>query len=318
MDARKREFLTEHIDPDADSFNVSTRGDVMTAISSGVLRGPSARCTYVTAVRCDEYLRIEPNARYRVELDMFVDELALLHVWFERLERDRRGASQLSALWLDDDVMSAWSAIVGTGDQLAIHAGRCRFEGHIAADDHLRMGSIVRMMTTIASVPERRAGELATALGRFERMSAPARLRVDGEGFVLPGSGDDIVVGIAHAPDIDSATSQLRTRVSVSHSGGFRLAIADAAAERRHRPPWPEQLVEVSIEDARWLTSATALPQPVRDVLARAQPTALVFTEDQTVMSFAGWIADASRLGAAVDFLQTFLSAGDGVPYRQR
>jgi hypothetical protein len=49
---------------------------------------------------------------------------------------------------------------------------------------------------------------------------------------------------------------------------------------------------------------------------ARAQLTVLIFVEDQIVMSFAGWVADASRLGAAVDFLRAFPSTGDGAPYR--
>lgn len=316
MDARKREFLADHIDPDADSFDLSTLGNEMIAISSGVLRGPAARCGYFTAVRCDEYSRLEPDARYRVELDMFVDELATLDLRFEHLERDRRRAPQLSALWLDDEVLSAWKAIAGAGDHLAIDAGRCRFAGQIAADDRPRMASIVRMMTAIAGVPERRAGELATALERFERMSAPARLRVDGEGFALPGSGDDIVVGVACAASIDSAASRLRTCVRARHSGGFRLVIADAAVERKHRPRWPDPQVEVCIGHARWLTSKAELPQPVRDVLARAQPTVLVFVEDQIVMSFAGWVAEASRLGAAVDFLRAFPGTGDGAPYR--
>ena len=54
MDARRREFLADYVDPDEDRFDVPRYGDAMTAVSSGVLRGPAARCTYFTSVPCDE------------------------------------------------------------------------------------------------------------------------------------------------------------------------------------------------------------------------------------------------------------------------
>jgi hypothetical protein len=315
MDARRRAFLADHVDPDEDRFDVSGSGDAMTAISRGVLRGAAARCTYFTSVPCDEYLRLAPDARYHLELDMFVDELAGLELRFDHLERDRHRAPELSGLWIDDQILTAWRPLAAAGDHLVIQGGRCRFKGEITASHPARMSWIVRMMTAIAAVPERRAGELATVLAQFDLVSAPTRLRIDGEGFALAQSGSEIIVGVSYAPGIDSAGAQLRTYLRANHSGGFQLAIADATLDRKHRPRWRSEL-EIEIGNARWLASETALPQPVRDLLAEARPNVLVATEDQIIASFAGWLTDASRLGAVLAFLRAFSSAGDGGPYR--
>jgi hypothetical protein len=316
MDARRREFLADHVDHAADCFDLSTQSGAMMAISSGVLRGPAARCTYVATVPCDENLTIEPTASYRVELDMFVDELAELDLHFEHLERDCTRAPALTGLWIDGAILAAWNALADTEDRLAILAGRCVFAGQVTANDRARMQRIVHAMTAIAGAPERRVSELAAALERYESRLAPSRLRIDGEGLVLVGWGNEIVVGVASSAGVETIGPQLRTYVRSGYGGRLRLVLVDATIERKHRPHWREPLVELEVGHRRWLTNEAVLPQPVLDVLEHARPTAIVATDDQITTSFAGWLADRARLGAALDFLRTLGSTTDGAPYR--
>jgi hypothetical protein len=178
------------------------------------------------------------------------------------------------------------------------------------------MQDIVALMTAVAGAPERRIAELAVALERFERLQVPARLRIDGEGLVLARAGIELAVGVARDAGVESAGPQLRTYVRSDYRGTARLAIVDAAADRKHRPRSRGPLVELEAGRRRWSSTEAVLPQPVLDALEHAQPTAVVVAEDQIVTSFAGWVVDPARLGAAVELVRTLASDRGDAPYR--
>lgn len=193
MDARHPAFLEDLIETGEHRFSVASLGLLRAeGITSGVLLGPALRCQYVTKIECGHDFVTHRFARYRVELDMQVRELAGLDLRLEHFERDSRKDPALSDLWVDDAIIEAWNAHVVEGDRLAIREGNCTFVGQVAAADRTRMRGLVDVMAGLASVPARRAAELRAALSRFELRSGPARLALGGEPFVLH---DGVVIG---------------------------------------------------------------------------------------------------------------------------
>jgi hypothetical protein len=194
VDARRPAFLEGLIDEAEHRFSVASLGLLRAeGITNGVLAGPSERCRYITKIECGHDFVTHRHARYRVELDMDVPELAALDIRLEHFERDARKEPALAELWIDDEIVAAWNAHVVEGDRLAIKDGQCVFVGQVAAADSARMRGLVDVMAGLASIPARRAAELRTALSRFDIRTSPVRIAVDGEPVVLL---DNVQVGL--------------------------------------------------------------------------------------------------------------------------
>src|ERR1044071_5682443 len=131
MDLQRPPFLAGHTDLDACSYEVSS-GE---AIVNGVLRAPAQRCTFIARTPWSD---APATARFRLELDMHVPELAELDVRLEDLRE-----TPLTALWIDDDVRAAWNEIVDDDTELALRDGSCVFIGKINAGELRRMTGIV-------------------------------------------------------------------------------------------------------------------------------------------------------------------------------
>lgn len=209
MDARRPAFLEDLIDEREHRFSVASLGLLRAeGITNGVLTGPALPCRYITKIECGHDFVTHRYARYRVELDMVVPELAALDLRLEHFDRDARKDPTLADLWIDDAIVDAWNEHVIEGDRLAIKDGQCAFVGQVAAADRKRMRGLVDVMTGLASIPARRAVELRTALARFDVRSSPTRIALDGEAVVLQ---DNVHVGVrSHA---------LRTYVTAENAG---------------------------------------------------------------------------------------------------
>jgi hypothetical protein len=194
VDARRPAFLEDLIDEREHRFSVASLGLLRAeGITNGVLDGPALRCRYVTKIECGHDFITHRYARYRVELDMHVPELAALDVRLEHFERDARKDPALADLWIDDETVEAWNEHVVEGDRLAIKDGNCVFIGQVAAVDRTRMRGLVDVMSGLASIPARRAVELRSALSRFDIRSGPARIALGAEPMVLQ---DNVQVGL--------------------------------------------------------------------------------------------------------------------------
>jgi hypothetical protein len=194
VDARRPAFLEDLIDEGEHRFSVASLGLLRAeGITHGVLRGPCLPCRYTTKIECGHDFVTHRHARYRVELDLHVPELAALDIRLEHFDRDARKVQALADLWIDDVIIDAWNEHVVEGDRLAIKDGQCVFVGHVAAADRTRMRGLVDVMAALASIPARRAVELRAALVRFDIRSSPARIALDADPIVLQ---DNVQIGL--------------------------------------------------------------------------------------------------------------------------
>lgn len=306
MDARRLAFLDGHVDPAVERFDIAgTR-----AITNGVLVAPSARCTYIASIECDETLEIRDTALCKLELDMHVAELDGFDLRFDKLDRAK---GELFDYWIDPAITRPWTAVAANTAaraQLELAHGNCVLSAEIAADDKRRMKRIVDVVTALAAAPVRRATELADALAAM-RPRTPARLRIDGDPVVVRAHGLDIEVGTRRARGLECDTRAIRTVVRARAPVAAPLVVIDKGLERSR---WPQQHGQI-VEAYGWLADAW-IPDRVLALLPVAAPSTLVATADEVVVVFPGHVPVAARLGAAVELVAALVVEPDTSPYR--
>src|SRR5262249_39847134 len=130
MDAFRPRFLEGRVDPAAVRDEVILdRG----AVTNGVLLGPSVKCMYIARVTCGETGIVDAAAPFRVELDMYVAELADLDLRIGQVAK-QIDKDDIVRLWFDDVVIDAWEALVDhvrdhEPGELVIERGACVYAG---------------------------------------------------------------------------------------------------------------------------------------------------------------------------------------------